>query len=125
VCWGKAPESEWVEYRLNHCGHRAGMECRPKTPGTYRIVMIGFIRSVGQPNTKRKDDCGYPPHRPLATIPGDISNCTTKAWMALSRTGLRNIFDEVLAAQPDMILWILTPFDISTETSDRFHADTW
>src|SRR5580692_1391746 len=41
VCLEKNAETQLVEYRFNSCGHRAGMECGPKLPGTYRIVMTG------------------------------------------------------------------------------------
>jgi len=41
VCWEKSPEGQLAEFRFNGCGHRAGMECGPKSPGTYRIVLTG------------------------------------------------------------------------------------
>src|SRR5579863_8710198 len=41
VCWEKLGEGNLSEFRFNSCGDRAGMECGSKTPGTYRIVMVG------------------------------------------------------------------------------------
>ena len=41
VCVDKGLEDRWTTYKFNGCGHRAGMECGAKPPGTYRIVMAG------------------------------------------------------------------------------------
>src|SRR6202035_2849097 len=47
VCREKLSEVKQTEYRFNSCGHRAGMECGPKPPGTYRIVMTGSSFGFG------------------------------------------------------------------------------
>jgi hypothetical protein len=111
VCRIKSFESPMVEYRMNNCGHRAGMECVPKQPGTYRIVMIGSSFAEGA-RLRREETFA-------ALLPGELSQKTGQkielynegmGWGFTHSVALR--FNEVLAAKPDMILWILTPVDI-------------
>ena len=47
ACWKKAAESQPVKYSFNSCGHRAGMDCGPKAPESYRIVMAGSSYAFG------------------------------------------------------------------------------
>ncbi len=111
VCRIKSFESTLVEYRMNSCGHRAGMECVPKQPNTYRIVMTGSSFAEGA-RVRREDSFA-------ALLPQELSAKTSKkielynegmGWGFTHSVALR--FKEVLGAEPDMILWILTPTDI-------------
>jgi hypothetical protein len=111
VCWEKIPESQLVEYRFNSCGHRAGMECLPKQPGTYRIVMTGSSLALGEAVQRERTFA--------ALLPAELSQETGRkvelynesmGWGFPRSVSLR--FNEVLAAKPDLILWILTPGDI-------------
>src|ERR1700722_10748971 len=40
-CSQKIFESELINYAINSCGHRAGVDCGSKPSGTYRIVLVG------------------------------------------------------------------------------------
>ncbi len=112
VCKQKSYESELVEYRFNGCGHRAGMECGPKPPGTYRIVMIGSSFPFGMHVSREKSFA--------AVLPVELSQLTGRKvevyneamqWGFAGSAALR--FDQALAATPDLILWALTPMDVS------------
>jgi hypothetical protein len=111
TCWEKSPESQWVDYRFNRCGHRAGMECGPKSPDVYRIVMNGASMAMGEHVQREKTFA--------ALLPGELSQLTGRkvevynegmGWGFSHSVALR--FNQVLAANPDMILWILTPIDV-------------
>jgi hypothetical protein len=118
VCSERTVESKFVaEYRFNSCGHRAGMECGPKPPGTYRIVMIGSSMAMGL----------FVPRQMTfaALLPPELSRRTgRKIEIYNEATGgefrggpfpVRDSplhFNQVLSADPDMILWIVTPTDI-------------
>lgn len=111
VCWEKSPESPLVEYKFNNCGHHAGVECGPKRPGTYRIVMTGSSVALGE-GVQREQSFA-------ALLPVELSAQTGRkielynesmGWGFSHSVSLR--FNEVIAARPDLILWILTPFDI-------------
>jgi hypothetical protein len=111
VCWEKLPDGELTEYRFNSCGHRAGMECGLKTPGTYRIVMLGSSIATGM-RVPREETFA-------ALLPAELSQRTGRnvelynegmPWRSPSVIALH--FDEVLATKPDMVLWVLSPTDI-------------
>lgn len=113
VCREKPLESDVFEYKFNSCGHRAGMECGPKPPGTYRIVMVGSSFALGARMAREKTFA--------ALLPAELSSLTGRkvevynesmAWGSPQSVAQR--FDEVVAAKPDLILWILTPWDIQS-----------
>ena len=111
VCREKIPEGEITEYRFNSCGHRTDIACGPKTSDAYRIVMIGGSYAMGMRVPKEKT---------FATLlPAELS-LETGRHIELYNEGMPwrppNIvalhFDKVLAAKPNLILWIIVPSDI-------------
>lgn len=112
VCWEKEPESPTVEYRFNSCGHRAGMECGPKRADTYRIVMVGSSVPLGQYVPQDASFAALLPKQLMKQSPRRVELYNASMGFGFSHsTALR--FKEALAAQPDLILWIVTPTDIS------------
>jgi hypothetical protein len=111
-----------VEYRFDSHGHRADTELGPKQPGTYRIVMIGSSMAMG---------LFVPEDRSFAaTLPKELSQRTgRKIELYNEATGGRfrggpfplpgsaRNFKEVLAVNPDMILWVIAPMDIENADS--------
>ncbi len=124
VCWERIPEStELTEYRFNSCGHRAGMECGSKLPGTYRIVMVGTSVATGMRVPREKTFA--------ALLPSELSRRTGRKvelynegmpWRPPHILALH--FNDVLAAKPDMILWILSPIDIERGSWPEARDDT-
>jgi hypothetical protein len=114
VCREKEPETSTIEYRFNSCGHRAGMECGPKPDGSYRIVMTGSSLAMGL-RVPREETIA-------AMLPAELSRRTGRkielynTAVAVMEGGTpRTValrFNDVLAAKPDMVLWILGPWDI-------------
>jgi hypothetical protein len=111
VCWEKSPEGQLAEFRFNGCGHRAGMECGPKSPGTYRIVLTGGSVPLGASVPMEQTFAGL--------LPAEISKRTGRnveiynESMFMQSPGLVALhFNAVLAAQPDLVLWTVIPFDI-------------
>lgn len=111
VCREKIPEGTLTEYRFNSGGYRDDREFGPKTPGTYRIVMLGTSVAAG---FRVPQDQTF-----AALLPAELSRRTGRKielyneglpWRSPHTISLH--FDDVLAARPDMILWILTPIDI-------------
>jgi hypothetical protein len=119
VCSEQSIESGLVEYRFNGCGYRAGLEWGPKPPGAYRIVMVGTSTAFGT---------GVPREKSIAALlPVELSRRTGRNVElyneALPGGTARAIvlrFNAILAAKPDMILWILTPWDIRNAPSLLF-----
>ncbi|MGA3159893.1 MAG: hypothetical protein ABSC77_01665 [Terracidiphilus sp.] len=122
VCTGETHGSGVVEYRFNSCGHRAGTECGPKTLGTYRIVMVGTSAAMGSL---------VPREKTFATLlPAELSRLTGRkvelyneamVWETPHVVVLR--INDVLAAKPDMILCVMTDYDIQYASSVYPPAD--
>jgi hypothetical protein len=111
VCWEKGNEGQLTEYRFNSCGHRAGFECGPKAPGTYRIVLVGSSFSMG--------DRVAIGNSFASLLPTELSQQTGRKvelyneamlWGTARSTSLR--FNGTLEQAPDMILWGFGPWDI-------------
>jgi hypothetical protein len=112
-CWEKKGESQLVEYRFNSSGYRADSDFGAKPPGTYRIVMVGSSYAFGM---------RVPMNEALATLlPAELSKQTghkvelfdeAMAGMGGGPHSVALRFNDALAAKPDMILWMLTPWDI-------------
>jgi hypothetical protein len=125
VCSERIVESRLAaEYRFNSCGHRAGVECGPKTQGTYRIVMIGSSVAMGLFVPREKTFA--------ALLPAELSQQTGRKIEiynesmggrfrggAFPTKSSAPRFKEALEANPDMILWILTPMDIENASFDN------
>ena len=112
VCWVKDRETPPIEYRFNSCGHRTDIECGPGRPGIYRIVAIGS--SVVMGNLVQQEDA-------LTTrLPIEISRRSGREVDLYNEGMVSQLpqvaalrFEEVLAAKPDMVLWVLMPYDIA------------
>ncbi len=111
VCQDRLAESAPIELRFNNCGHRAGMPCGPKPPGTYRIVMVGSSYAMGL-GVQQKQTFA-------ALLPSELSRKTGRSievynesfvWEVPRVVSMR--LNDVLTAQPDLILWVLTAWDI-------------
>jgi hypothetical protein len=123
VCWEQTPESTFkVEYRFNRRGHRAGAELSPKPPGTYRVVLIGSSLTQGLFVPREKTFAALLP-KELSIETGRKVEVYNEATGGKFRGGpfptqnSAQHFDEVLAAQPDLILWVITPTDVTNAAS--------
>ncbi len=111
TCAYKRAEHTLNEYKFNNCGHPMDTACGPKPPGVYRIVMLGSSYPFG---------LGVPRDQSFATLlPAQLSRKTGRRvelynesmYCAASKSvALR--FNEALAADPDMILWAMTGWDV-------------
>jgi len=114
-CWEKNPETSLVNYKFNSCGHRAGMECGPKPRGTYRIVMVGSSYGFGQDVPREETLAALLPIQLSQRTGRNVDLYNTAMSQGYARTVAMH-FDEALAAQPDLILWILTKYDLERAT---------
>jgi hypothetical protein len=101
---GQENDCPRIEIKFNSCGHYAGMECKPKQPGVYRIVMVGSSFGMG---------LGVPREQTLGTLlPAELSRETGRKVELYNESNVWEVphiidmrFNEVLTAKPDMILW--------------------
>lgn len=111
VCREKIPESGWVEYRLNNCGHRAGVECGPKPDDSYRIALIGSSYEEGYSVPREQSFAAL-----LPALLSKSLGCRIELYNEGMQWGTAHAFAlrfaDVLSVQPDMILWPVTPWDV-------------
>ncbi len=110
-CYFKPEEHPLVDYRFNSRSHYAGMEYGAKSPDLFRVVMTGSSYAMGY---------GVPRGASIAALlPKELSRRTGRRielynegqlWQTPRVTALR--FDEVLAAKPDLILWVVSFWDV-------------
>jgi hypothetical protein len=119
-CWAKIAEGQPVEYKFNNCGDRAGMECGQKPPGTYRIVTEGSSFVLGYGLAREKTWTALLPTK-LSLLTGRKVELYNQGitWRYPRNIALR--FNDVLARQPDLILWVLTSVDISAPPVPDLH----
>jgi hypothetical protein len=111
TCLYKIPEGTPVEYRFNGSGYRADTEFQPKPSGAYRIVMAGSSMTMGW---------GVPREKTFAALlPAELSRRTGRKVEIYNYAMMYEVprivsmrFNEISAAKPDMILWIVTYWDI-------------
>jgi hypothetical protein len=116
ACWGKAPESPLVQYKFNSCGHPAGMECGPKPSGVFRIVLTGSFVAVGKFVKRENSLAGLLPTELSRKTGRKVELYNEGTWIGTAHTvALR--FNEVLAAELTLVLWMVTPLDITNTTS--------
>jgi hypothetical protein len=117
VCWEKIAEGQPTEYRFNSNGYRSDTDFGPKVTGAFRIVVIGSSFAVG---------ARVPIAEAFATkLSPELSRLTGQKVEIVNEgmagaAGFPSIvalrFKDALAAKPDMILRILTPWDIQNES---------
>jgi hypothetical protein len=127
VCQEKAPETSWIEYRFDNCGYRTVTKCGPKKPGTYRIVMTGSSVAMGS-RVRIEDAFGtLLPEKLLGFTKRRIEVYNEAISLGFVKsTALR--FNDVIKAQPDLVLWIVTPLDLEEGGDLRFKPrkeSTW
>jgi hypothetical protein len=110
-CSEKMGESQPIEYRFNGSGYRSDVEFRSKDPETYRIVMVGTSVALGMHVPREETFASLLPLE-LSRHTGRKVELHNEGWGGTPH-GVALRFNEVLADKPDMVLWILTYWDIA------------
>lgn len=112
--WARIPEGPLVENKLNSCGHRAGVECGASSSSEYKIVLIGGSMAFGY-GVAREDSFA-------AELPAQLSRLTGRKIELYNEGqlwGFGSVLNfhmkDILAAHPNMILWVFTPVDITAD----------
>ena len=117
----KTPEGPWATYRFNECAYRSNTSCGPVPPGTVRIAILGASVSQGMNIpyedtyfARSADELG---HR--CGFPIDVQNLgkpNSSPIYAYRRV------EEVLKLKPDVVLFLLAPFDIEQQIDPQVLA---
>jgi hypothetical protein len=112
VIWEKIAEGQRTEYRFNSSGYRNNADFGPKSPGTFRIVMVGTSVAAGfrVPQAQTVS----------ALLPAELSRRTGRKVEVYNEAlpwrtpgSISRNFSEALASNPDMILWLVSPLDVA------------
>ena len=117
TCVFSGHETDPVEYKFNNCGYRMDIDCGPPQPGTYRIVMIGSSIALGQ-GVPREKSIAALLQQDLSKGAGRKIEVYNESMMCEYPQVAAARFNEVLAAKPNMVLWVVSPFDIGIVTLD-------
>jgi hypothetical protein len=116
VCVEKNSSSQLVEYRFNSCGDRTPLDCGPKPAGVYRIVLIGSSIPMGWGVSESDSlverlvtDLSQSTHRRV-----EVYNSAMEGSGGSPST-LANRMSRTMALQPDLILWVMSSWDIDPD----------
>jgi hypothetical protein len=92
------------------------MECGAKAPESYRIVIAGASTAMGDRVPFEKTIAAQLPVE-LTHKTGRRIELYNEGMLLVFPPALDLRFNEVLAAKPDLILWVLTPYDVLKGTT--------
>jgi hypothetical protein len=114
----KNAEGPWTTYQYNECGYRSATSCGPKPPGTIRIAILGSSVSQGL----------YVPYEQtyFARAASELSRVYDRPVdvQNLGVPGSSPIYvyrrvQEALALKPDVVLYLLAPFDLEQQIDPK------
>jgi SGNH hydrolase-like domain, acetyltransferase AlgX len=113
---GKIPEGPWITYRYNECGYRSESSCGPKPLGTIRIAILGS--SMSQALHVQYEEAFF------------SRAATSLSRLCDRRIDVQNLgmpgsspayadrkVQEVLALNPDVVLYMVVPYDLNQQTN--------
>ena len=116
VCVEKNSSNKLVEYRFNSCGDRTPLDCGPKPEGVYRVVLIGSSIPMGwgvsETNSlaeRLATDLSQSTHRRV-----EVYNSAMEGSGGSPST-LANRMSQIMALQPDLILWVVSSWDVDPD----------
>jgi hypothetical protein len=112
VVWEKIPEGKPTQYRFNREGYRNDVEFAPKPPETFRIVLIGSSVAAGFRAPREQTIAGLLPEL-LSQRTGRRIEVYSTGLPWRSADAVSRDLKDAIALHPDVILWILSPLDIT------------
>jgi hypothetical protein len=119
---GKIAEGSWITYHYNECGYRSEGSCGAKPPGTIRIAILGS--SMSQALHVSYDDAFF--SRAAASLTRfcarriDVQNLGVPGS---SPAYADRHVQEALALNPDVVLYLVVPYDLNQQVLPKGLAD--
>jgi hypothetical protein len=107
----KLAEGPWVTYSYNNCGYRSVTPCGPKPAGTIRIAITGSSMSQAL-HVPYQDTFFDRASRELTSRCGRPVDVQNLGVPGLSPIYAYRRIPEALSLQPDVVLYLVTPFDL-------------
>ncbi len=117
----KTFETPLVEYEFNQCGYRSGGQCKPFSTDVYGIAILGSSVPFGQ---------FVPYDQTIVYVLPDYLSSQQQGKYAIENfsrmeeypQASSKLVSEAIALKPKLVLWILSPFDVSTSTLSSDYA---
>jgi hypothetical protein len=114
-------EAQWAIYHYNECGYRSETSCGTKPPGAARIATLGASVSTGL----------YIPYEDAyfsltSSELSRICNRIVDVQNVEGGTGAIPVYrklKEVLALRPDVVLYLVSPFDLERQITPKELAE--
>jgi hypothetical protein len=114
----KNAEGPWTTYQYNDCGYRGPTSCAPKPAGTARIAIIGS--SVAQALYVPYEDTYF------GRLASDLNRMCDRS-VDIQNLGVPNVspidtyrrIPEVIGLKPDVVLYLVAPFDLEKQIDPR------
>ena len=110
VCWEKLVEGRLTEYRFNSWGSR-GRGMRTKANGRLQNCDDRYVHGVGEICPRESTFAALLPAR-LSQGTGRKVELYNEGLMQGFPISSALRFNDILAAKPDLILWVVTPLDV-------------
>jgi hypothetical protein len=110
IVYERIPEGELTRYKFNDCGYRTVQPCAAKPRGAYRIVLIGSSTAMGMRVPAEKTFAELLP-RELSQKTGQSVELYNQGMPWRPPHVIASNFQSVLAARPNLIIWLLSPSD--------------
>lgn len=107
----KPAEGPWVENHYNECGYRTAESCGPKPDGTFRIAIVGASTSAGY-LVPYPETFAVRVSRFLAERCGRPVEFQNLGGLNYQWGRVEARMDEALRLKPDLVLALLTPYDL-------------
>jgi hypothetical protein len=111
VCSEKNPDTELVEYKFDCAGYRTGKECGSKSPGVYSIALIGSSIAMGETVPIEKTFATLLPLELSRRVGREVDLYNYAMAFGFPRNTILR-FNDVLAARPNLILWVVSSIDV-------------
>jgi hypothetical protein len=119
VCYEKNLYDQLVEYRFNSSGDRTSLDCEKKPDGAYRIVLLGASNPMGlsvlEPDSLAEQlsaDLSRSTHRRI-----EVYNAAMLGTSGAPEL-LANRMPQLMALRPDLILWVISSWDVNPDKPD-------
>ena len=110
----KVFESPWVEHSFNECGYRTPESCGPKRAGTLRVALMGASVAEGY-LIPYNDTFAAQASRLLSEQSGRKVEIQNLAVEGCGPLFVCRRIGEALHLKPDLVLWILSPYDLEQD----------
>jgi len=113
----KIPEGPWVESHYNDCGLQSDFPCHFKSAGDLRIAILGSSSAEGY-MVPFEASYGAGLERILSLKCGRTVEVQNLAVAGTHLTDVARRTDEALSLEPDLVLMVLTPYDLWKEIAE-------